>query len=74
LGWTWTSCWRSGWSQWGATSWLEGRVLAALPAKKAGIIVGFALDGFVPGLTLDSAGMGYGAFTLDPRFMVGVKF
>jgi hypothetical protein len=52
---------------------LEARALAGFPGKGAGLIVGCALEAYVPGLSREDDGSQVAAFRVEPRILVGAK-
>ncbi len=52
---------------------LEARALAGFPAKGPGLMVGCALEGFMPGLSRENDGAAVAAFRVEPRLLFGVK-
>jgi hypothetical protein len=56
-----------------ASARLSGRALCGFPAKKSGVIVGIALEGYMPELSFEDDGSAVAAFRVDPRFMIGLK-
>jgi hypothetical protein len=58
----------------GPTSRLDLRALAGFPAaNKPGLILGAAIEGYLPGLSREDDGASVSSFRVEPRFLVGVK-
>jgi hypothetical protein len=49
------------------------RALAGFPAGKPGLLLGCALEGFVPGLSREDDGSATTSFRVEPRFLAGLK-
>jgi len=56
-----------------ASARLGMRALAGFPSDKAGLLLGLALEGYMPGLSRDDGGASVSSFRAEPRFLIGVK-
>lgn len=65
--------WRVCFDAQGVTNGLEARLLAGLPRKGSGLVLGCALKGILPGLSRGSEGALASEFGVEPRFLIGVK-
>jgi hypothetical protein len=52
---------------------LEARAFAGFPATGPGLILGCALEGYVPGLSREDGGAPVAAFRVEPRLLFGAK-
>jgi hypothetical protein len=57
----------------GPSSRLELRALAGFPTSAAGLILGCAIEGYMPGLSREDDGSAVSSFHVEPRFLFGVK-